>query len=708
MDHPQGDFSLAIARYCRMRLPRAFSREEAGRLQDYLTRAWSRAEAPARRGRGYDWVSLAREAGVAHARILAGRNVIVPLLAAHERALLERPAGAPLPPHDPSRRLAAPTQRQSPRSIRQRGAFADALDSQMRRHGDSSWTLHAAITQPADRFDKSTLRTWRRGDKQPQSVESIALLNRIEQRYDLPEGYFRDRLGTRPRASSGKTPELSATESRRLAWHLPDDFPDRSASERAEILEWVRRVIIGGNTDYRLYHRESTKHRFGMRFEPELKRQELAAPPGLTEEMRDLCAFKTSTLTRAGFQRSGVWNDETAAQRSEHFGLLFGALAAATDGPVRGLEIPTTDLSFAMLVFPAVWDWYVQWRERRRGFYTSWEAEMLLMGAAFTRAGTGWLRQRPDLTDRLKPIAGLIDQAEVDAARADWDAACERLHRHAVTRAKEIERVAKVHRDPFEPILPILEADSPLAEYRKITEEILRRMPDPRRHPKPHAEAVRAFLMLRIGLHSGLRQKNLRQILACRRDEQPFTERQLTDARRGELRWNAREQGWELFIPSIAFKNASSSFFGNRPFRLVLPDLGDLYAYIDYYLERGRALLLCGSRDPRTLFVKTVKTTSRDASYTKSGFYEAWRLIIQRYGIYNPHTGLGAIKGLLPHGPHNIRDVLATHVLKQTGSYEQASYAIQDTPEMVSQHYGRFLPQDKAALAAQVLNKAWS
>ena len=37
----------------------------------------------------------------------------------------------------------------------------------------------------------------------------------------------------------------------------------------------------------------------------------------------------------------------------------------------------------------------------------------------------------------------------------------------------------------------------------------------------------------------------------------------------------------------------------------------------------------------------------------------------------------------------------------------QTIYAIQDTPETVAKHYGRFLPQDKAALAAQVLNKVW-
>lgn len=63
---------------------------------------------------------------------------------------------------------------------------------------------------------------------------------------------------------------------------------------------------------------------------------------------------------------------------------------------------------------------------------------------------------------------------------------------------------------------------------------------------------------------------------------------------------------------------------------------------------------------------------------------------------------------LLPHGPHSVRDVLATHVLKTTGSCEQASYAIQDTPVTVQAHYGRFLPQDKVALAAAVLNKVWA
>ncbi len=160
-----------------------------------------------------------------------------------------------------------------------------------------------------------------------------------------------------------------------------------------------------------------------------------------------------------------------------------------------------------------------------------------------------------------------------------------------------------------------------------------------------------------------------------------------------------------MFIPAVAFKNSGSSFFAGRPFRLTLPDLADLYRHIQTYIDRHRPVLLGGAQDPGTFFVKTVKVTSREAAYDQNTFHEAWRLVIQRDGVFNPYTGNGVIKGLLPHGPHNVRDVLATHILKQTGSYERASYAIQDTPDMVAKHHGRFLPQDKSALAAQILNQ---
>ncbi|WP_244999661.1 hypothetical protein [Brevundimonas nasdae] len=587
------------------------------------------------------------------------------------------------------------------------GDFHHALDVQMRRHGDTTYRLRKAILACGLEIDPHAITAWRTGAKTPQTPNSLAVLAAIERRYRLDPGYFDRRMG-RWRALVGHAPKhVGSAESRRLAWHLPDDFQARSPLEQAKILDWVRTRVLSGGTEFRRYQSEMSRHKFGLRFDGNGPCW-LQAPARLKTEMADLVRFKSNTLTEIGSERSGVWGEATAVQRTEHLALMLGALAAPVDGPVKGFGLARGRLTLGLLVFPTVWDWYVQWREQRRGFFAGWEAEMLLLGAAFTRERTGWIRQRPSLIEAVEPIEGLITSGDVERAQADWPAACERAHRHTLARYKEISRVARIHRDPFEPILPILEAQSPVGEYRKIAEEILARVPDRRRHPRQAAEAIRSFLMIRFGLHLGLRQKNLRELLVCLGGAKPRSERELERRKRGELRWSERDDGWEVFIPYVAFKNAGSAYFSKRPYRLVLPDLGGLYGWIEDYLANHRPALLKGAADPETFFVKTVKVTSRSAEFSQSGFYEAWRITIQRYGIFNPWTERGAISGLLSHGPHSVRDVLATHVLKLTGSYEQASYAIQDTPATVAAHYGRFLPQDKAALAAKLLNEVWA
>jgi len=617
--------------------------------------------------------------------------------------------------------------------------FQQALAYHMRRHGEDYLGLYRAVGRNHTTFNRTTLLSWTHGAKVPRSVDSFEILSRIERRYRLPDGYFKGKLPHQSRSASGHDlgSDISPAERRRLAWHLPDNFSSLPFSKREEILEWVRRVIISGATDYRRFQAKAVKQRYAIRFpaisyggglspransdnlewdegrshepvdDPDLLAGVVEAPARLAMEMASLLRFKMATLTALGFQRNGIWGEETASQKIAHLGLMFGALAASPKSDVKGYGVPLNHLTFGLLVFPGVWDWYLQWREKRRGFYTRWEEDMLSVLSNLSRVETGWLWQHPELAQNMKPIPGLVSAAEVQAAQKDWHAACDTCFKHAAHRSKEIQRVMRVHRDPFEPIMCVLEAESPLAEYRKITDEIVKHMPDEDRYPRAAAETVRSFLMLRLGLHLGLRQKNLRQLLVCPRGHFPTSERRLEDMKRGEIRWSERDHGWEVLIPSNAFKNANSSFFGSKPFRLILPDLQDLYKYLNAYIDRHRRMLLAGAEDPGTLFVKTVKVISKDAAYNQTTFYEAWRLIIQRYGIYNPYTGRGAIKGLLPHGPHNVRDVLATHILKQTGSYEQASYAIQDTPEMVANHYGRFLPQDKAALAAKILNQVW-
>ncbi len=315
--------------------------------------------------------------------------------------------------------------------------FQDALVYHMRRFGDSYWQLYRAIILLGETFDDKTLLSWIQAGRMPRSIASFEILSRIERRYQLRQGYFKEKLPHPSRSLYGhKLADISPAERRRLAWHLPDDFGSLSFSKREEILDWVRRVIISGSTDYRRYQAAASKQRYAIRFpgvtygggslsprssllaggmsksadvsfeDPDLLSGVVDAPRRLAMEMADLIRFKTSTLTAVGFQRNGVWCEETASQKVEHLGLMFGALAASPAGVVRGRGVPLSQLTFGLLIFPGVWDWYLQWREQRRGFFTKWEEDMLMVAQALTRAEVGWICQHPDASEECQADQG--------------------------------------------------------------------------------------------------------------------------------------------------------------------------------------------------------------------------------------------------------------------------------------------------------------
>jgi hypothetical protein len=140
-------------------------------------------------------------------------------------------------------------------------AFHDALDLHMRRHGDTSDRLNRALKRLGFPIDSKTIRTWRLGQKTPNSVVSLKALREIEHRYGLQAGYLKAKLCRSARSARHfKIDGVSRMEQRRLAWHLPDDFSDRPQEEQRQIIEWVRRVIISGATDYRQYQAAALRH----------------------------------------------------------------------------------------------------------------------------------------------------------------------------------------------------------------------------------------------------------------------------------------------------------------------------------------------------------------------------------------------------------------------------------------------------------------
>ena len=106
--------------------------------------------------------------------------------------------------------------------------------------------------------------------------------------------------------------------------------------------------------------------------DPDLLSGVVDAPPRLAMEMADLIRFKTSTLTAIGFQRNEVWGEETASQKIEHLGLMFGALAASPPGIVKGRGAPLSQLTLGLLIPQCVG---------------------LVPAMALTRAEVGWIRR---------------------------------------------------------------------------------------------------------------------------------------------------------------------------------------------------------------------------------------------------------------------------------------------------------------------------
>jgi hypothetical protein len=599
--------------------------------------------------------------------------------------------------------------------------FSSAFGLQMRRHGDTPWSLWKAIVRPGDGLTPSLIRCWRRGTRKPSHASSLEILERIEARYRLPDNYFAEKLliDVARWASRKHHERFSGAQTRVLRWHLPDDFVEQSFKKQQEILQWVRENVLTEGSRYSRYMSEIYGSTFALRFSlsenlksatpTDRRARRISAPLRLDRELKQLVKFKTEPFSNFRKLRGARWNEGTVELKLRQYGLMFGAIHAPSDSKSGGLGMPLSGLTFGLLVFPGMWDWFLKWREQRRGFFINGEADMLFGLAMLTSRHTGWLRQNPQVLEGIRPYGSQIARRDITRAKNDWDSFCDETYRFAKNRALDIKRVARVHRDTFHPIMSILEAPSPLGEYRKIILEIQERIPPRATQPLEAAEAVRANLILQLGIHLGVRQRNLREMLFCRKKEQHRSELSLQSLRRGELRWNSKRRGWEVIIPYQAFKNAQSTFFGRQPFRLLLPNVANLYALIEEYLQFHRSELLGKLSDPGTFFVRTSKRlkTRNVAEYTVVSMADAWKVAIQRYGIYNPYTKRGAIKGLLPHGPHCVRDVLATHMLKMTGSYDLAGYAIQATPQTVSRHYGRFLPVDKSAQAAQVLNRAW-
>lgn len=584
--------------------------------------------------------------------------------------------------------------------IRAAGAIHDgeSFGERLRRLRESAGlsvrSLAASVSRGSSKISYGAFTKWELGKQLP-STEMVRFLPDIERALEVPPGYLAEALPASSYRSMSIDTGLPKSVRRRVSQHLPANFESRPEPEQDEILAWVSKNILstpkealddegsligeGGDVDFSMYALTRAE---GSR----LKK----APDHLLEELDELRHFKTCVSLPSGMKRNEKWGKVSADKADYEMLAFMGALSK--------LGLPDRMLSLAAVLVPGVIDRFIDWKVARRGGYTRAIEKPLLVWASIVHRDFGFLTQSPGYGQPLAPVKGLISQADADLIQQDWEGACARAAQHINQRLKEVLGASVKGRDPFEALLPVLEAKKPLHDYYKIVEEIRRRMPDDA-YPVRRAEALRALVMLRLGLELAFRQKNMRQLLLCLPGQKLRSWKELKRRKRGEMVFD--EGRWVVRIPGAAFKNATSKAVHEEN-TFFLQDRDGLYSEIaDYIAAR---LTLLGSRvDPGTMFVKSTTRRSKTAEYDGNAYYEAFRSIITAYGIYNPYTGRGAIEGLRPHGPHSVRHVVATASVKRTRGFSDAAALLMDSEDMVREAYARFLPGERHSLASEAL-----
>lgn len=550
------------------------------------------------------------------------------------------------------------------------------------------------------------IRRWINQEREP-SKGSSPLISLIEEVLDLPPKTLTSLIPRRctRRLKGEDYPEFAAIDGEQVKLRdkpdllsklrplLPDDFADRPMEERQEIVDWLCANLIGPTSTWGYLSRLFGKLPYVMN----------KFPADLEAEIESLEEFKTADLPPEGQQRNGTWSDDTVIARRAALGSIFGALALpkkAKDPRVRGLGLDRTSFCMAMLARGKIMHWWVHWKGARRkdpkgdknkGKYSYHDAQVVTFIMSLFTKETGWLRQNPQLAERLRPIPGFVDEAFIKKARNDWSTVCDQAYEYYKTLCAQVEDLAQEIRDPFAPIRPILESDNPIAALKLFARNILEDMPDLAVAPVKAARAMRNYMIVRIISATALRRKNLCELT-------------YRDDNKGELRREGDK--WVVEIPYLQFKNKDSSFFGPKKkkhnYRRVLKDVDGLYQRLEEYVTLHRPILL-GGKQSDVFFV----TGSKRPEFSRLRFERVYRSLTILYLAENKYLGRG-IPGVKPHGPHAVRDIIATFLIKKTGLFEAVAYALADSVAVVRNHYTCFLPQDKTHLADKLLYEAWA
>jgi hypothetical protein len=548
---------------------------------------------------------------------------------------------------------------------------------------------------------KKSLWTWYKGIYAPSAVNLTALI-RMETLFKLPAGTLTEKITGKDRSKRFRLSELphflrqDHKLLRRVRKHLPDNFCSLTLEHQGQMVESIDAEIVHGQDAYDKKIQELTRLPYRLEVWPEQ----------LWQEFDDYAKFKMAERPPIGMSRNGRWRLTTRKMYEGNFRRLFGALQLPIeneDARLRGLGLPESHLTLALVACPLIIDWYIRFQCGTRAHYTEYAAVLLQHFLSMLRGGTGWLRQNPQLALRLREVRletlDLVPQDLVVRAQTDWDGVCDAAIRRYEQLISEIKPLTIIARDPFRRIEGIVNMDDPMEAAEHLITGMGKNLPSNHTQPVLYHTAVRNRAIVVLIAMTGLRRNTVAQL-------------DYLGDKRGHL--YKEDKNYILSIPRKLFKEEDSPFFGpkqdQKDYFMELPDTFGSYEVLDEYLNVSRPFLMeryHGRCKEQPLFVtsawaKLKMSNEGSARLNPQAISHIYTAATELHLAENKWRGTG-LAGARKHGPHSMRHIRGTKAVKETGSFQVAADANHNSEGTARKHYARFIPRNRNRRVNKVL-----
>lgn len=533
---------------------------------------------------------------------------------------------------------------------------------------------------------QASLRKWYRGESLP-NAQSLPAISKMESLLKLPAGTLLKRIpdcALKRRFRTLQLPDFLRQDpilTGRVRPYLPDDFCELTLAKQVEIVESIKAEILQPDDHYTRRMIELFNYPYKLK----------EWPQRLEEEFNELAAFKTEERPPLGMKRLKKWRPKTKLKIRNDWSFLFGALRLAADAKdieLRGLGIPTEHLTLALLACPLVVDWYIRFRCEARTQYSEHPINTLNNLRSLLRPETGWLRQKPLLASRLRPLSyssmQLVPPELIKRAQTNWDGVCDDAYKYYLDLIQELKPLVRIARDPFIRIEGILNLKNPLEAFNIMSAGMKKSLPDKQLQPGAYHVAVRNCAVVLMICVTGFRINTISQLNYTGDDS-------------GHL--FLQNGKFRLAVPRALFKEENSPFFGpshaRADFHMELPKVYGLYWVLEEYLNVSRPWLLNRyheGRQEQVLFVNG--KGSKSITLGSMQIHRIYRSAVIAHLVWNRWRGTG-IRGVKPHGPHSARHIRGTAAIKLTGSMQMAADANHNSVLMAKRSYTKYLPSDR-------------